>query len=155
MSPSHRRVGGRRPTKGTVGAALGVACVLTVGVSAAPAVSTSTTALKAALKGSNETKPGDPDGLGTATVRITGTRLCYSLSLSKVVPEGGHIHRGKAGADGPIVVKLFTGKVVSKRCVTVAAPLARQIAMTPGGFYVNLHNAKYPDGAVRGQLRKG
>jgi len=153
MSQSHRSVAGRRPTRGTVGAVLGAACVLTIGVSAAPAAST--TGLKAALKGSNETKPGDADGRGTATVRITGTRLCYSLSLSKVVPDGGHIHRGKAGTDGPIVVKLFTGKLVRQRCVKVAAPLARQIAARPSAFYVNLHNTAYPDGAVRGQLRKG
>lgn len=151
MSQSHRS--GRRPTRGVVCAALGAFCAVTVGVSAAPAAST--TALKAALKGSNETGPGDTDGRGTATVRITGTRLCYSLSLSKVATTGGHIHRGGAGTDGPIVATFYNGMEDRSGCLTVSATRAKQIANKPGGFYVNLHNEKFPEGAVRGQLRKG
>ena len=131
-----------------------VACSLTVGVATAPAAST--TALKAALKGSNETEAGDPDGRGTATVRIKGTQLCYSLSLSRVAPTmAGHIHRGKAGVAGGIVVPLYAGKEDRKGCVKVTTTLAREIAKSPSAFYVNVHNATYPGGAVRGQLRKG
>lgn len=153
MSLPHLRADRRRPTRGTVGAVLGAACALSVGVSAAPAAST--TALKAALKGSNETGPGDTDGRGTATVRIKGTRLCYSLSLAKVVTTGGHVHRGGAGTDGPIVATFYNGKEDRKGCLTVSSTLAKQIVKQPSAFYVNLHNEKFPEGAVRGQLRKG
>lgn len=131
-----------------------VACSLTVGVATAPAAST--TALKASLKGANETEPGDPNGRGTATVRIKGTQLCYSLSLSRVAAtSAGHIHRGKAGVAGGVVVPLYAGKEDRRGCVKVTRTLATEIAKSPRSFYVNVHNTKYPGGAVRGQLRKG
>ena len=138
-------------TRITLGAA---ALSLTVGVASAPAAST--TALKAALSGSNETEKGDGDGRGTATVRIKGTQLCYSLSLSRVATtSAGHIHKGKAGVAGPVVVPLYMGKEDRKGCVKVKSALAKKIAADPRDYYVNVHNAKYPAGAVRGQLTKG
>lgn len=131
-----------------------VACTLVVGVAGAHAAST--TALKASLKGANETEMGDADGRGTATVRIKGTKLCYTLRLSRVAPTTmGHIHRGAAGVAGPVVVPLYMGAEKRKGCVTVTGALAKEIAASPKGFYVNVHNAAYPGGAVRGQLRKG
>ena len=33
--------------------------------------------------------------------------------------------------------------------------LAREMAMQSHDFYVNVHNAAYPAGAIRGQLRGG
>lgn len=143
MSPLHRT------------ALLAAAGTLTFGVASAPAAST--TALKAALSGAKETpEKGDPDGRGTATVRIKGTQLCYSLSVSKVDPlAAGHIHRGKAGRAGAIVVPLFMGNTKRKGCMTVSSALAKEIAKTPSAFYVNVHNAKFPGGALRGQLAKG
>ena len=35
---------------------------------------------------------------------------------------------------------------------TGPATLGTEILTMPAGFYVNVHNARYPDGAVRGQL---
>jgi hypothetical protein len=34
----------------------------------------------------------------------------------------------------------------------VDSALARRIANNPQRFYVNIHNEKFPDGAIRGQL---
>lgn len=130
------------------------ACALTVGAANASAVST--TALKASLKGANETEKGDTDGRGSATVRIKGTQLCYTLRLTRVATTmAGHIHRGKAGVAGPVLVPLYMGKEQRRGCVKVKAALAKEIAKSPRGFYVNVHNATYPGGAVRGQLSKG
>ena len=46
------------------------------------------------------------------------------------------------------------GKVFkAKGCTTTTAAIAAAIQKTPSAYYVNVHNAKYPGGALRGQLR--
>ena len=39
-------------------------------------------------------------------------------------------------------------------CVEVDRDLAEAIAADPRGYYVNVHNAEFPGGAIRGQLRR-
>ena len=136
-------------------ALLSAPLVLTLSVaSAAPAAST--TALKARLSGSVEVpEKGDPNGSGSATVRVKGRQVCYSLRYKGITaPNAAHIHRGAKGEAGPVVVALFMGKADRSGCVKAGADLARAIAKRPAAFYVNVHNAKYPAGALRGQLRK-
>ncbi len=41
----------------------------------------------------------------------------------------------------------------AKGCTTAPAAVAAAIARTPSAYYVNVHNARYPGGALRGQLR--
>jgi hypothetical protein len=42
----------------------------------------------------------------------------------------------------------------SEGCVDVERDLATAILRDPSAYYVNVHNAELPDGAVRGQLSK-
>jgi hypothetical protein len=102
---------------------------------------------------------GDPDGSGGAIVTIDGTTLCHGITVRNIdTPVAAHIHRGTKRENGPVVVPLAhptTGDPgASSGCVAVAAPLAAEIADHPRRFYVNVHTAAYPGGAVRGQLRK-
>ena len=136
-------------------AMLSAPLLLTLSVaSVAPAAST--TALKARLSGAVEVpEKGDPNGSGSATVRVKGRQVCYSLRYRLInAPNASHIHRGARGEAGPVVVTLFMGKADKTGCVKVSAAVARAIAKRPSAFYVNIHNAKYPAGALRGQLRK-
>jgi CHRD domain len=111
------------------------------------------------LAGANERPPADPDGSGTAVVRLRpdAGAVCYRLSVQNILlpAAGAHIHRGAAGANGPIVVQ-FTApgaSGVSAGCTTgVAASLIQDIAANPAGFYVNVHTKEYPGGAIRAQL---
>ena len=102
--------------------------------------------------------PGDTDGTGrfSATVNPGQTKVCYTLSVASVATATmAHIHRGALGVAGPAVVVLkapASGK--SSGCATVTRALAKELITNPEGFYVNVHNAIYPAGAVRGQLTK-
>jgi hypothetical protein len=133
-----------------VGLAILAALVVAAGASGALQKSGS---LHATLTGSAETPKGDPDGHGTAEVKISGRKVCWEIKVSKVQRIlAAHIHKGKAGVAGPIVVPF--GKVFrAKGCTTTTAAIAAAIQRNPGAYYVNVHNAKYPGGALRGQLR--
>jgi hypothetical protein len=111
--------------------------------------------LHAMLTGKAETPKGDPDGSGTAEVKITGKSVCWEIKASKVTTlTAAHIHKGGPGVAGPVVVP-FGGAYKSKGCTTTTAAIAAALKKSPGAYYVNVHNAKYPGGALRGQLGSG
>jgi hypothetical protein len=90
---------------------------------------------------------GDPDGSGTATLRINpGTgEVCWTIEVAGVEPiAAAHIHEAPSTAPGPIVVHLDpdTG------CTDIDRDLALAIITDPGSYYVNVHNATYPAGAL-------
>ncbi len=102
--------------------------------------------------------PGDPDGIGFATVTVNPGQgvLCYELSVSGIAPAtAAHIHEAPAGQAGPVVVTLAapTGGM-SEACVSVGKALVKEIRQNPENYYVNVHNAEFPGGALRGQLAK-
>lgn len=101
---------------------------------------------------------GDPDGRGTAalTVNPGQQRICYELTVTNIVPaEAAHIHEAPAGSNGPVVVPLDPpADGESSACAQVTRALALEILKDPSDYYVNVHNAEYPAGAVRGQLGK-
>jgi len=103
--------------------------------------------------------PGEPDGSGTATIRLNQGQgeVCFELTASGIEPAAAaHIHEGPEGVAGPVVVTLdppTNGS--SSGCVSdVDRDLIRNIIQHPEEYYVNVHNAEFPDGAVRGQLSK-
>jgi len=100
--------------------------------------------------------PGDTDGAGTAEIRVNAgqNRVCYTLTVSNIdAATAAHVHRGGVDEAGPPVVNLQapTGGS-SNGCVDVTRDLAQEIIRSPASFYVNVHNAAFPAGAVRGQL---
>jgi CHRD domain-containing protein len=100
---------------------------------------------------------GDLNGRGSFSATFDGNRLCYGLTVGNIDdPEAAHIHRGGRNVAGPVVVPLAhpdTGDPgASSDCVRVQRSLAQDIRANPAGFYVNVHNADFQGGAVRGQL---
>ena len=117
------------------------------------------TKFNAKLSGAAEVPgPGDPDGKGSASIAINPgkSELCYKLSVKDIAtPTGAHLHTGSPTQAGPVSVGLTTPvNGSSSGCATINRELADAIRKSPQAYYVNVHNAEFPDGAIRGQLDK-
>ena len=113
--------------------------------------------LSATLTGAAEVPgPGDADGRGTAEIYINqgqGT-LTYVINVENISPAtAAHIHEAPAGTSGPVVITLIppTGGT-SSGVINIGKEMAKDIRKNPQMYYVNVHNAAFPNGAVRGQL---
>lgn len=137
-------------------AALALASCETVAEPAASAVGTT---YMASLTGAAEVAgPGDPDGSGMAQISIVDEieQVCYEIAVTGIAPAtAAHIHVGATGEAGPPVVPLeapASGEVSG--CAAASDAVIDRIKANPSGYYVNVHNAEYPNGAIRGQLRR-
>ena len=103
--------------------------------------------------------PGDADGTGSAIVRTDpgANEVCFQLTVQNIAPaSAAHIHEGAVGVAGPVVVTLTPPtNGASHGCVGgVDVDLVKDIRKNPANYYVNVHNADFPGGAVRGQLSR-
>jgi CHRD domain len=107
------------------------------------------------LTGAAETPPGATAGHGTAAISISGTSVCWAfIGLAGIdKPTASHIHKGAPGTSGPVLVPLGAAFQASG-CTTTTTAIAKAILAKPAAYYVNVHTAKFPGGAVRGQLGK-
>ncbi|MEV0828871.1 CHRD domain-containing protein [Nonomuraea rubra] len=109
------------------------------------------------------TKVGDRDGRAAWLVQPEGRLVWFAAAWKKIsAPTAAHVHRAPKGRNGPVVVPFFEAKgglPASVNGLAGSAPtstaVARRIWNNPKNWYANLHNAKFPGGAVRGQLYRG
>jgi protein-disulfide isomerase-like protein with CxxC motif len=115
-------------------------------------------ALTVNLSGAEEVPgPGDEDAAGTAVVylRTDNNEVCVDIIVQNIAPAtAAHIHQAVDGQSGPPVVPLNTPgeNGLSSTCAVIDAALMQEMVNNPANFYVNVHNAEFPDGAARGQL---
>jgi hypothetical protein len=116
-------------------------------------------AITVTLTGAEEVPgPGDEDAEGTAVVylRTDSNEVCVDITVQNITlpATAAHIHQAPAGqAGGPVVPLTAPGEDgLSSTCATVEATLMQDMLNNPENFYVNVHNADFPDGAARGQL---
>lgn len=124
--------------------------------------------LWACLSGEEEVPVQDAGARGGAALRLES--LTAGRAMLAVQPGvagqaigdliGAHVHVGGAGVNGGVLIDLRAGPDYSTSPSTdtgegsiayTPATFARLLA-DPAGFYVNLHNAPFPGGFVRGQL---
>lgn len=151
-------------TRSMVPVALAATALVAGALPAAP--SGQITTLVTSLEGRNEIPgPGDSNGRGVFAAVVKGDTLCYVLTASRIEPAtAAHIHVGPVGVAGPIVVGLQTPNPISAGCIstvpdsqnttsTLTESELAAIVANKRGYYVNVHNAPFPAGAIRGQLR--
>jgi hypothetical protein len=132
---------------------LGLLCIPGLALAAASAA---TKTFTTTLLGSNEVPKGAPNGSGKAVITLnhaTG-KVCWTFSAIKGISKvnASHIHKAAKGKSGPVVVAFFTGALKLKGCVKASKSVINAIEAKPTAYYVNIHTAKYPAGAIRGQL---
>lgn len=121
------------------------------------------------LTGSKEVPPVRSAASGSATFTNNQTVIVYDLAVSDLYnATAAHIHQGRAGANGPIVVTLYTtadpssglfggysGNITSSM---LEGPLkGKQLSalvdlMSKGQAYVNVHTTKNKNGEIRDQV---
>ena len=109
--------------------------------------------LTAALAGTNEPAGGDADGTGSfsAMVDVGNGDFCYALKADKIAAATmAHVHSGAAGTNGPPVVTIA---LTDDNCMAVEPDVLKAMIAHPENYYVNIHNAEFPAGAIRGQLQ--
>jgi hypothetical protein len=130
---------------------LGLLCLPGLALAAASA---GTKTFTTTLLGSNEVPAAKGSGKAVITLNAGTGKVCWTYSSLKGISKvnASHIHKAPKGKSGPVVVAFFSGALKTKGCVNASKSLIRAIEKTPGAYYVNIHTAKYPAGAIRGQL---
>jgi hypothetical protein len=121
----------------------------------------------ATLSAQEEVPPTNSQATGMAEFTVMGDNVQYSVNASNIQSAtAGHIHSGKQGENGPIVVTLFKydspmNQVAEQGSITadkLEGPMAgKQLsdlatAMSNGETYVNVHTEQNPNGEIRGQI---
>lgn len=121
------------------------------------------------MTGTKEVPPVRTMASGSATFLNNQTVISYDLSASDLYnATSAHIHQGKAGSNGPIVVTLYktadpspglfggySGNITSSM---LEGPLkGKQLSalvnlMSSGQAYVNVHTIKNKNGEIRDQV---
>jgi len=126
------------------------------------------------LSGSEEVPPVDTKATGSEFKAPHFDNIDYSVNVSNIDKvTAAHIHSGKTGENGPIVVTLFKTESPSSESMDgiltsgnitnadLEGPLAGKTlidlnkAMELGETYVNVHTEEHPSGEIRGQIKGG
>ena len=123
----------------------------------------------AKLTGQQEVPPVQTTASGMAWFKPMQDKVWFKLNVTDM--QGvtqAHIHTGKVGENGPVVVTLYksdtpqpmNGKLAYGNITAnlLEGPMkGKQIsdlatAMSNGSTYVNVHTEKHPNGEIRGQI---
>jgi hypothetical protein len=136
-----------------------VAVAVAAPVTALAAVSAMHPELSAKLTGKAEAPSKGPaagHGIVNVSLKAASGQVCWKFEgiggIDK--PLAAHIHKGAPGKAGPVVVP-FGASYKAKGCVAAAKKTIEAIESNPNAYYANVHTAKFPNGAIRGQLVAG
>ena len=130
-------------------------------------------AFRAKLSGKQEVPAVMTKATGEGYFKLSkdGKEITYTLKVKNIENvTAAHIHKGKKGEEGGVVVGLFAGPkkvgqfsgVLAKGTITdksLIGPLEGKTIgdlvelIKSGGAYVNVHTDEHPGGEVRGQFK--
>jgi hypothetical protein len=133
---------------------LGVAAVVPAVTLAA---GSRTTKVSARLTPAAVAPKSDAKASGSIVVKLDPkTReACWTISVKGTgAPFSAHVHRGRSGKNGPVVIPLGD-TFARKGCVVAPAKSIGAVAASPKSYYVDVHTRAFVNGAIRGQLHIG
>ncbi len=126
---------------------------------------------RAKLDGNNEVPPVNSTSEGVINFKTKSGMMTWKMNVTGITEAtGAHIHQGKIGENGDIVVDLLkvskhkdkgSGMIMRGNVTdsSLTGPMAGQTladlqtAIANGDTYVNVHTDDHPDGEIRGQLK--
>src|SRR5262245_31532387 len=132
-----------------------VAVAWTLPLFASPAVA-ETMAFSAELNGSSQVPPTDSKarGKGDFIYDDTNKKLTWTITYWGLSDKAksAHLHGpASQGANGDTMITVSPLQSPIKGAAILKDNQAR--ALTAGDMYIDVHSAKFPDGAIRGQLK--
>jgi hypothetical protein len=122
------------------------------------------------LSGNNEVPPVTTQASGIADIGMVDFKCplalsggnCYTVvgtvTTAGMMPTAAHIHRGKPGENGPVVVPLHARPGTNNTIWDVEAgtTVSKDLyeAWWNGQLYVNVHSSAHPGGEIRAQLTR-
>ena len=144
--------------------ALAALAATLVAAIAMPTFASGATRLTTNMTGSQVVNPngGDPDGTSKLILRVNRVkeRICFKLKSSGLgTITGAFIHKGDAGQIARPIITLFNTTEAGTGTLTgcehnIRSRLIKRLKRKPSDHYADVTTRSYPDGAIRGQLRK-
>jgi hypothetical protein len=99
-------------------------------------------------------------GTGTIKVNAKMDTLWYNLFYDglSAVPTSAHFHEGAEGVAGPAIIDISSGitnnHLISGTVAGTGLTLSFINKMLEGDIYINAHTPTYPNGEIRGQVKR-
>lgn len=113
----------------------------------------------AKLEGDQEVPPISTSAVGEASFALNAAHdsLCINVTVKGLSGPltGAHIHEGRTGGIGPVVIDLTNNIEGSRISTVITAPDLNSAFISKlmnGDYYINVHTAANPGGEIRGPI---
>ncbi|WP_460610732.1 CHRD domain-containing protein [Hymenobacter terrigena] len=113
-----------------------------------------TTNLTATINGAQQVPANNTTAAGAFAGVYTSSNklLTYTVTFSGFTPSAAHIHSGAPGVNGAVAIPFSSLTSPITGTVTLTDDQANQLLNN--GMYVNMHSTAFPNGEIRGDIKK-